>query len=61
MVRIQMLPRGEHIMKDLLVAAKAHEAEILSRFPGIDQQQLKQLLRAMIAASDDSPCPTAAA
>jgi ribosomal 50S subunit-associated protein YjgA (DUF615 family) len=56
-----MLPRGEHIMKDLLVAAKAHEAEILSRFPGIDQQQLKQLLRAMIAASDDSPCPTAAA
>jgi DNA-binding MarR family transcriptional regulator len=47
-VRIQMLPRGEHMVKDLLVAAKAHEAEILSRFPGIDQQQLKQLLRAMM-------------
>ncbi len=47
-VRIQMLPRGEHMVKDLLVAAKAHEAELLARFPAIDQLQLKQLLRAMM-------------
>ena len=47
-VRIQMLPRGEQIVKELLVAAKAHEADILARFPGIDRMQLKQLLRAMM-------------
>jgi DNA-binding MarR family transcriptional regulator len=47
-VRIQMLPRGEQMVKDLLVAAKAHEAEVLARFPAIDQTHLKQLLRAMM-------------
>jgi ribosomal 50S subunit-associated protein YjgA (DUF615 family) len=43
-----MLPRGEQMVKDLLVAAKTHEAEVLARFPAIDQTQLKQLLRAMM-------------
>jgi DNA-binding MarR family transcriptional regulator len=47
-VRIQMLPRGEQMVKNLLVAAKAHEAEVLARFPMIDRLQLKQLLRAMM-------------
>lgn len=47
-VRIQMLPRGEAMVKDLLVAAKQHEADLLARFPMIDQLQLKQLLRAMM-------------
>ena len=47
-VRIQMLPRGEHMVKDLLVAAKVHEAEVMARFPAIDQAQIKQLLRAMM-------------
>jgi len=47
-VRIQMLPRGEQMVKNLLVAAKAHEADLLARFPMIDRLQLKQLLRAMM-------------
>ncbi len=47
-VRIQMLPRGEHMVKDLLVAAKQHEADLLARFPMIDQLKLKELLRAMM-------------
>nr|WP_314075567.1 MarR family transcriptional regulator [uncultured Roseococcus sp.] len=47
-VRIQMMPRGEQIVRDLLIAAKAHEAEVLSRFPSLDRLQLKQLLRAMM-------------
>ena len=47
-VRIQMLPRGEHMVKDLLVAAKQHEADLLARFPMLDQLKLKELLRAMM-------------
>jgi DNA-binding MarR family transcriptional regulator len=47
-VRIQMLPRGEQMVRDLLVAAKAHENEVLARFPSLDRMQLKQLLRAMV-------------
>lgn len=47
-VRIQMLPRGEHLVRDMLVAAKSHETELLARFPAIDQLQLKELLRAMM-------------
>lgn len=47
-VRIQALPRGEQMVKGLLVAAKAHEAEVLARFPMMDRLQLKQLLRAMM-------------
>lgn len=48
-VRIQMMPRGEQVVKDLLVAAKAHEAEVMARFPAMDRVQLKQLLRSMMA------------
>ncbi|WP_424811478.1 MarR family winged helix-turn-helix transcriptional regulator [Roseococcus sp. YIM B11640] len=48
-VRIQMMPRGEQLVRDLLVHAKAHEAEVLARFPGIDRAQFKQQLRAMLA------------
>ncbi len=47
-VRIQMLPRGEQMVRDLLVSAKAHEAEVMARFPAVDRMQLKQLLRAML-------------
>lgn len=48
-VRIQMLPRGEQMVRELLVSAKSHEAEVLSRFPAVDRMQLKLLLRAMLA------------
>ncbi len=47
-VRIQMLPRGEQMVRDLLISAKAHESEVLARFPAVDRLQLKQLLRAML-------------
>jgi len=47
-VRIQLLPRGEHMVKDLIVAAKQHEADLLARFPMIDELKLKELLRAMM-------------
>ncbi|MFL1460995.1 MarR family winged helix-turn-helix transcriptional regulator [Roseococcus sp. DSY-14] len=46
-VRIQMTPRGEAVVRDLLGAAKTHEAEVLARFPDIGAQRLKELLRAM--------------
>ncbi|MCS6890147.1 MAG: MarR family transcriptional regulator [Rhodovarius sp.] len=48
-VRIQMTPRGEALVADLLVAAKKHEAELLARHPEIDALKLKPLLRALIA------------
>lgn len=47
-VRIQMLPRGEQMVRDLLISAKAHESEVMARFPAVDRMQLKQLLRAML-------------
>lgn len=47
-VRIQMMPRGEQVVDDLLVAAKAHEADVMARFPTMDPVQFKQLLRAMM-------------
>lgn len=46
-VRIVMTPRGEAMVRDLLVTAKTHEAELLSRFPDINAQRLKELLRSM--------------
>ncbi|WP_207539768.1 MarR family winged helix-turn-helix transcriptional regulator [Sabulicella rubraurantiaca] len=48
-VRIAMTPRGEATVRDLLVSAKAHEAELLSRFPDIGANRLKELLRSMAA------------
>ncbi len=46
-VRIQMTQRGEALVRDLLGAAKAHEADLMARFPDIGAQRLKELLRAM--------------
>ena len=48
-VRIAMTPRGEATVRDLLVSAKAHEADLLSRFPDIGANRLKELLRSMAA------------
>lgn len=48
-VRIQMTQRGEAVVRDLLVQAKQHEAEVLARFPDIGAQRLKELLRAIAA------------
>ena len=47
-VRIQMTPRGESLVADLLVSAKKHEAEVLARYPEMDGMQLKNLMRALI-------------
>ncbi len=48
-VRIEMTPRGEAVVADLLTAARKHEAELLARHPDIDGAQLKQLMRGLIA------------
>lgn len=47
-VRIQTTPRGEALIKNLLISAKAHEMELMSRFPDMDEQRLKDLLRAVL-------------
>lgn len=47
-VRIQMTPRGESLVGDLLVSAKKHENEVLARYPEMDAVQLKNLMRALI-------------
>lgn len=47
-VRIQMTPRGESLVADLLVSAKKHENEVLARYPEMDAMQLKNLMRALI-------------
>jgi len=48
-VRIQMTPRGEALVNDLLAGAKKHEAEVLARHPELDGMAIKDLLRGMIA------------
>ncbi len=48
-VRIQMTPRGETVVNDLLAGAKKHEAEVLARHPELDSMAIKDLLRGMIA------------
>ncbi|MBP0462675.1 MarR family transcriptional regulator [Roseomonas sp. PWR1] len=47
LVRVHLAPKGESMLGDLLVAARAHEAEVLSRHP--DAAAIKDLLRALIA------------
>ena len=47
--RIQMTPRGEGVVNDLLIASKKHEAEVLARHPDLDENAIKSLLRGMIA------------
>lgn len=48
-VRIQMTPRGEAVVNELLEGAKKHEAEVLARHPELDSMAVKDLLRGMIA------------
>ncbi len=48
-VRIQMTPRGESMVADLLVSAKKHETDLLARHPEIDAMQMKTLMRGLIA------------
>ena len=48
-VRIQTTPRGDALVKNLLISAKAHEMELMSRFPDFDEQRLKRLLQAVVA------------
>jgi len=47
-VRILTTPRGDALVKNLLISAKAHEMELMSRFPEMDEQRLKNLLRAVL-------------
>lgn len=48
-VRIQTTPRGDALVKNLLISAKAHEMELMSRFPDFDEQRLKRLLQSVVA------------
>jgi DNA-binding MarR family transcriptional regulator len=47
-VRIEATAKGEALVKDLLVAAREHERQVMERFPAIEQTNLKQLLRQMM-------------
>lgn len=47
LVRVNLAPRGEAMVGDLLGAARAHEAEVVARHP--DAGAIKDLLRALIA------------
>ncbi|MCU0887870.1 MAG: MarR family winged helix-turn-helix transcriptional regulator [Rubritepida sp.] len=47
-VRIEATAKGEALIKDLLVAAREHERQVVERFPVIEAQDLKKLLRAMM-------------
>ncbi|MBX6372839.1 MAG: MarR family transcriptional regulator [Acetobacteraceae bacterium] len=51
-VRLTLTPRGEAMTAELLVAARAHEAEVLARHPPEEVEALKALLRDMIARQD---------
>ena len=48
-VRIQMTPRGETVVNELLGHARKHEAEVLARHPELDTMAMKELLRSIIA------------
>ncbi len=47
LVRVNLAPRGEAMVGDLLAAARAHEAEVVARHP--DAVAIKDLLRALIS------------
>ena len=49
-VRIQMTPRGESVVTELLESAKKHETEVLARHPELNSMAIKDLLRGMIAS-----------
>ena len=48
-VRVALTPRGETIAAELVLAARAHEAEVLARHPEADSVVVKALLRAILA------------
>jgi len=48
-VRIQMTPRGETMVNELLEGARKHETEVLARHPELDSMAVKNLLRGLIA------------
>jgi DNA-binding MarR family transcriptional regulator len=52
MVRLALTPRGEAMVADLLVAARAHEAEVLARHSPEEVEAIKALLRDLIARQD---------
>jgi DNA-binding MarR family transcriptional regulator len=47
-VRIEATAKGEALVKDLLVAAREHERQVMERYPAIEQTGLKTLLRQMM-------------
>ncbi|MBW8269136.1 MarR family winged helix-turn-helix transcriptional regulator [Caldovatus aquaticus] len=51
-VRLTLTPRGEATVAELLVAARAHEAEVLARHPPAEVEAIKALLRELIARQD---------
>ncbi len=48
-VRLTLTARGETMLAELLVAARAHEAEVTARHPEAEVEAIKSLLRGMIA------------
>jgi DNA-binding MarR family transcriptional regulator len=47
-VRIELTPKGQELVKEPLEAAKRHEAQVIQRFPQLDAEAFKGLLREMI-------------
>jgi DNA-binding MarR family transcriptional regulator len=48
-VRVELTPRGADLASELIAAARRHEAEVLARHPEPPGDELKALLRAIIA------------
>jgi MarR family transcriptional regulator, organic hydroperoxide resistance regulator len=48
-VRVDLTPRGDAMARELVAAAKRHEAEVLARHPETEGPALKALLRTVIA------------
>ncbi|MCX8133857.1 MAG: MarR family transcriptional regulator [Roseococcus sp.] len=48
-VRIELTPKGQELVKEPLEAAKRHEAQVIQRFPQLESERFKALLREMIA------------
>src|SRR3954471_6866285 len=48
-VRIALTPRGETMVGELVVIARAHEAEVLARYPDSEAASIKTLLRSILA------------
>ena len=48
-VRVALTQRGTAMVAELLVAARAHEAELLARHPEAEAEAIKDLLRGLIA------------